>query len=154
MNKSIQVVFIAFLAVAIVGCQNMGDKEALGTVLGGVAGGVLGNQVGKGSGRAVATILGTLGGAAIGGSMGRSFDELDAMKVNQALEDVPDHRTSSWRNPNTNVRYKVTPNKTYYREVHNRRAPCRTYKMQAIIDGKSRFVRGRACRINNEWVSQ
>lgn len=143
------------LTVLISGCSNRDgnssiNNEDMGGVIGGIAGGIIGNQVGHGSGKTAATIAGAMVGAIVGNQIGNRMDKVDAMNVNSALESQRDNRTSTWVNPNTNTRYKVTPTAT----VNEGGRPCRDYKMQAIIDGKSEFINGRACRVNGKWIEQ
>jgi surface antigen len=142
----------AILIVTLAGCeQGRFTNQDAGVVIGGVAGGLLGNTIGGGSGRTVATVAGAALGAMIGGSVGRSMDSVDKMNVQSALETQPDSRPSTWVNPNNNVRYTVTPTKT----TSAAGTYCRNYKMQAIIDGKSEFINGRACRnANGQWVNK
>ncbi|MBP9722316.1 MAG: glycine zipper 2TM domain-containing protein [Gammaproteobacteria bacterium] len=134
----------------LTGCTQDFKNQDMGAVFGGVAGGILGNQVGGGSGKTIATIVGATAGALVGGSIGQRMDKIDAMNVNSALENQKDNRGSTWVNPNTNARYTVTPTAT----THDGSTACRDYKMQAIINGNSEFVNGRACRINGRWVQQ
>ncbi len=65
---------LGVLIVALVGCQDMGTGEKVGTVGGAVAGGLIGTQIGGGTGNTVAIIGGTLGGALLGGAVGRNYD--------------------------------------------------------------------------------
>ena len=125
--------------VALAGCAT---NEQAGAVVGGVLGGAVGNQVGKGTGRTVATIAGTLAGAWIGSAIGRTMDEVDRMKVANALETQRTGATSAWRNPDTGTSYQVTPTRTYQRGS----TPCREYTVLATIDGKAEKVTGTACR--------
>lgn len=135
----------------LTGCAEGGfKKEQMGTVIGGVAGGILGNQVGGGSGRGVATIIGATAGAMAGNALGANMDRVDAMNVNNALENQKDNRASTWVNPNTNTRYTVTPTAT----SNDGSTYCRDYQMHSTIDGRSEYVNGRACRINGRWVQQ
>lgn len=141
---------ITSMLIGLTGCSEGSFNEDAGVLVGGVAGGLLGNTIGSGSGRTAATIAGAAIGAVIGGSVGRRMDQIDRMNVQNALENQADNRGSTWINPNNNTRYTVTPTSTN----NERGTYCRTYKMQAIIDGKSEFVNGRACRVNGQWVKQ
>lgn len=138
------VLLLIATSLFVVGCSDI-SKQDIGTATGGVLGGVLGSQVGKGSGKVAATIAGTLVGAFIGGAVGKSMDDVDRMKMNQALEQTRTGNTASWTNPDSNVRYNVTPTKTYYRGNE----PCREYTTTAIIGGKREKVYGTACRTSD-----
>jgi uncharacterized protein YcfJ len=129
--------------------RNFNNQE-MGTVVGGVAGGLLGNTIGGGSGRTAATIAGAAVGAVVGSSVGTRMDRVDSMNLNNALETQTDNRASTWVNPNTNTKYRVTPTAT----SNDGSKYCRDYQMHSTINGKSEFVTGRACRINGRWVQQ
>jgi surface antigen len=135
----------------LAGCANGGPKEEAGMVIGGVLGGLLGAQVDNRDARNVAIIAGTLAGAAIGGSVGRSMDTTDRLRAGQTLETVRTGISSSWRNPDTGVAYQFTPTRTYETTA----GPCREYRMQALIGGRTEEVIGRACRqADGTWVAQ
>jgi len=138
--------------VAFSGCAaTQGNQEGVGAAIGGVLGGVLGSQVGSGSGNTVAIIAGTLAGAAIGSSIGRTMDEVDRMKVAQALESQPTGATTSWNSPDNRTAYTVTPTRTY----ETAQGPCREFTMDARIDGQTDQVTGTACRgPNGNWIMQ
>ena len=111
-------------------------------VIGGLLGGILGAQVGEGSGQTAATIIGTVIGAAIGGSVGRSMDDRDRMKTALTLENVETGVPAQWRNPDTGNMYTVVPTRTY----ESTGGPCREYRLNAVVDGKTDQVYGTACR--------
>lgn len=136
--------------VCLTGCSEGFKNQDMGTVIGGVAGGIIGNQVGGGSGKTIATIVGATAGAVVGSAVGTRMDSVDAMNVNHALETQKDNRATTWVNPNTDTRYTVTPVST----TNDGSKYCRQYKMHSIINGKSEFVTGRACRVNGQWVQQ
>lgn len=143
MKKNVLIAIIVTLAFALTGCTSTsGPNEQTGMVIGGVLGGVLGHEVGGGHGKTAATILGTLAGAAIGGSIGRSMDEVDRMKVGATLENVRTGVTTSWKNPDTNYEYSMTPTRTYETQT----GPCREYTLDAKIGGDDQQVYGTACR--------
>ncbi len=125
----------------LLACTQNPNRDA-GVATGTIVGGILGNQVGKGSGRAWATGLGMLAGAYIGGNIGSSMDKQDRIHSQRALEKQSDNRPSSWKNPNTGNSYTVTPTGTY----QTASGPCREYTTDAMIDGRSETVYGKACR--------
>lgn len=140
-----KIVNISMLSGAIMlsGCaNNTGPSEQTGMIVGGVLGGLLGNEVGGGHGRTAATIVGSLIGASIGGSVGRSMDATDRLKVAHSLETVRTGVPSSWRNPDTQRQYTVTPTST----IETGQGPCREYILDAVIGGKTEQVYGEACR--------
>jgi len=64
--------------------DDMGNKQALGTLGGAAAGGFAGSQFGSGKGKLVTTGLGVLLGAVFGGEIGSSLDKADQL----ALQDT------------------------------------------------------------------
>ena len=141
MKKFLTIGISIALAASIAGCQNM-TKQDVGTVTGGALGALVGSRFGHGSGRAVAVALGAVAGAVIGGQIGKSMDQVDQMKMNQALETSRINQTTRWRNPDTGNRYTVTPVRTYRRSG----SYCREYRTTAIIGGKTQTIYGKACR--------
>ena len=126
------------------GCTTAPTKEQTGTVVGGLLGGVLGSQVGGGHGQTAATIIGALAGGLIGGAVGRSMSETDKLKSAQALETTRTGEGAQWRNPDTGHQYTVTPTRTY----QSADGPCRDYRMNGVIDGRTEVIQGTACRQN------
>jgi surface antigen len=142
MNRRWLLIAALATALALPGCATDSPKQNTGTVIGGVAGGVLGSQVGKGHGKTAATIIGAIAGAAIGGAIGKSMDDVDRMKMAQALENNRTGTPYSWHNPDTDANYTVTPTRTYTTAG----GPCREFTTEAVIGGKRETVYGTACR--------
>ncbi|MFP5307596.1 MAG: RT0821/Lpp0805 family surface protein [Gammaproteobacteria bacterium] len=117
-------------------------QEQSGAVIGGAAGAAAGSAVGKGRGRVAAIILGAMIGSAVGANIGRHMDEQDRVRTAEALEYNPTGRPSTWRNPDRQTTYTVTPTRTY----ESAGAPCREFTMDAEIGGKTEQVYGTACR--------
>jgi surface antigen len=131
-------------SLLLTGCSGMGvDKQTVGAGVGGIIGGVAGSHVGGGRGNTAAIIAGTLAGAMMGGAIGKSMDATDRLNAQQALESSPSGQPISWRNPDSNAQYIVTPTSTHYRSDGS---PCREYSTTAIIDGRKETVYGTACR--------
>lgn len=139
-------------SVLVTGCAtHQGQQEQSGAVIGGVLGGLLGSQVGGGRGTTAAVIAGTLAGAAIGGNIGRTMDEVDRMRMAQALETQPTGSSGNWQNPDNRAAYSVTPTRTF----ETARGPCRDFTMDAQIDGRTERVVGTACRTaDGNWRIQ
>jgi surface antigen len=142
MNKTINTLAIGACMIGLVGCAGM-NKQDMGTVSGGVLGGLVGSQFGHGGGQVAAAVGGTLVGAYIGNAIGRNMDDMDRMKMSQALEKNRTNQPVSWSNPDNGNSYTVVPKKTYY---NNANQPCREYTQTAMIAGKRQQVYGRACR--------
>jgi surface antigen len=136
--------FLALLAaLPLLGaCESNPSKQDIGMATGAILGGVLGHQVGHGAGRTVATIGGAALGAFLGSNIGRKMDRDDQNKAFQALERSPDGRSTSWRNPNNDQIYSVTPTRTY----EGGSGPCRDFTTVTEIDGREETVHGTACR--------
>ena len=124
----------------------------LGSAAGAAAGGLLGSQIGKGGGNTVATIAGILGGALAGGYVGRQMEPADQGCVGRTLENAPTNQTVSWRNPDKNAQYSVTPTRTF--DGHDGQ-PCRDYVTDAEIGGKHEQDTRTACRQpDGTWAMQ
>lgn len=141
--KSRIIFTILLSSTLLVACQTPSKRDT-GAVIGGVAGGVLGKQIGSGTGRTAAIIAGTLVGAYIGGSIGQQMDDNDHYRAQRSLEFNQDNRPTTWRNPNTNTEYTVTPTRTY--DETARSGPCREYTTEAVIEGRREIIHGTACR--------
>lgn len=139
------VVVLAVLTLG--GCNTMGQKEGLGTVVGGVAGGLLGNQIGGGSGKTAATVAGIFIGGMLGRDVGASLDKLDKQMMTQtsytALEKLPTGVSSGWNNPDSGHSGTVTPIKTFQT---NNGSYCREFQTTVNVGGKVQSAYGTACR--------
>ena len=152
-----RVLMYGLLFAVITGCASGGgqsgiSKEQAGMVIGGVLGGYLARDIGGGEDEeTAATIIGTLAGAAIGGMIGRAMDDVDRLKTGTTLETVRTGVTSQWVNPDNGNRYSVTPTQTMIANT----GPCRSFTIDAVIDGSNQVVSGLACRQDNgSWLIQ
>ncbi|MDD5005468.1 MAG: glycine zipper domain-containing protein [Candidatus Omnitrophica bacterium] len=88
MQRIISSMVVLFFAVAVLGCQSMGEKTKSGALLGGLigagAGGIIGHQSGHGLGGAA---IGAAAGAIGGGLIGNQLDKADQ----QSKENNPNH---------------------------------------------------------------
>jgi surface antigen len=132
------------VVLGLVGCANVSQQD-VGTISGGVIGALVGSQFGGGVGQVAATGVGMLVGAKIGGLIGKNMDDVDRLKVNQALESAQTNETIRWVNPDNGNHYAVTPKRTYRRHGQ----PCREYTTTAIIGGKKQEIYGTACRTSD-----
>lgn len=161
MNKTYRSwVSVAMASSLLVGCMTTGPKETAGTLLGAGAGAVLGSQFGKGDGRLVGVALGTMLGAGLGNHIGKTMDardrQLAAKTARYALENQPDHRVSSWHNPNNQHSGQFVVTRT--EEQAGSTLVCRDYVQTVMMDGRKENVHGRACRDMRDtrahWVIQ
>lgn len=125
----------------LMGCQEF-NRQTVGSLAGGIIGGAIGTQIGGGSGQAMAIIGGTLLGSYIGGAIGKKMDDVDRMRMQQAINNNRTGQSTAWTNPDTGARYQVTPKKTYYKGEQ----PCREFQTTVTIGGKKEQMYGTACR--------
>lgn len=140
-------------AVVLTGCASDPTKEQVGSIIGALVGGFIASELVPEAGRDRdnAIGLGVLFGAGIGQSIGRTMDEVDRMRIDDALEYSPTRRSTSWRNPDSGNQYTVTPRRTYQRT----RTHCRDYSVEAWVDGRYERIHGTACRqANGRWQTQ
>lgn len=121
--------------------------EKAGTVIGGVVGGVLGSKVGDGDGRKIAIVAGTILGAILGKRVGAHFDEKDRYCTGQTLEHAKNGQAVTWKNPETNVAYAVTPVSSYRQGD----TLCREFIIEtATSTGRTNKKHKDACRGDNQ----
>lgn len=126
------------------------NRTNVGTVLGAAGGALLGNQFGKGSGKTAMTIAGLVGGGFLGNRVGSNMDQADQACTSRALESARTGQTVSWRNPDAETDYQVTPTRSY-RDPQTRRI-CKDVKTEAVIRGRTELVTGTACkRRDGSW---
>ena len=128
-------------------CTDGGRKENMGTMLGTVGGAIIGSQFGKGPGTLITMGLGAAVGAMLGGSLGRNMDKRDkqlhSLASQNALENAPDGKLISWRNPNNGHNGYITPIKTYQKMEGEY---CREFQQVVKVNGKDQSAYGTACR--------
>ena len=150
MKKTLCILSTLSMALLLAGCgpDSVLSKRNVGAVTGGALGGAIGSQIGSGTGKTIATVAGTLLGAGLGGAIGSSMDDVDRMKMNQALETAPANQPVQWQSQRGN-QYTVTPSATY-RNAQG--VDCRKFTTMANINGKQQEVKGTACRNpNGSW---
>ncbi|PLX39629.1 MAG: hypothetical protein C0606_00575 [Hyphomicrobiales bacterium] len=144
--KLARVLAIAVVGVGLVGCNEVGPKQGIGTVAGAVAGGVIGHQFGGGTGKAVATAAGAVIGGLIGSEIGKALDDADRRAAYEAemraLEFNRSGTPVNWRNPDSGNYGEVVPGPAY--RINSRQ--CRDYTHTVYIAGRPEVVRGTACR--------
>jgi surface antigen len=125
------------------------NRAALGAILGGAAGGYAGSKIGSGSGKRAATAAGTVIGLIVGGVIGRSMDKLDQACIGQALEQAEIGQRVQWLDPDTQVKYEVTPTRTF-KSGTNRH--CREYVSGVVFGKLVEKFQGTACRnLDGSW---
>jgi len=135
------------LTVVLGACQNMGQKEMIGTAAGAGVGGLIGSQFGHGSGQLAATAAGVFIGGLIGNQIGASMDEADRQRAREAeyaaLERNRDGEYSRWENPNNGHSGYSVPERTYQ---DSQGQYCREYQTTVVIDNRPQSGHGTACR--------
>lgn len=150
MKRVMTLLGASLMMLSLAGC-GMSNQSA-GVLTGGAIGGAVGSLFGSGSGKILAAVGGAVVGAYLGGRIGHTMDQVDQMKMQNALEKTRNDTTTTWKNPNTGNQYSVTPTKTYYRASDQ---PCRDYTTTAIIGGKKETIYGKACRMaDGTWKVQ
>jgi surface antigen len=108
------------LTVALGACQNMGQKEIIGTAAGAGVGGLIGSQFGHGSGQLAATAAGVFIGGLIGNQIGAYMDEADSSgRARLSMPRSSARRTASirWQNPNNGHYGYSVPERTYQNQT-------------------------------------
>lgn len=149
--KNLKKLIAGLMILAVTACQQSpnGDlfsKANIGTLTGAAGGAWLGSNVGGGKGKIVGIAAGTLLGAALGHSVGTSLDKADMAYYHQtsqnALENAPVGKPSSWSNPDNGHSGTITPVKTFQAEG----TYCREYRQTINVGGKQQEGYGTACR--------
>lgn len=142
MKKISTVMLTSLVSLGLVGCSSISNQD-IGAGTGAVLGGIAGSTVGKGHGKTAATIAGAVVGGALGGAVGKSMDDVDRLKMNQALEANRTNQTATWTNPDNSTTYALTPTRTFTGPGGE---PCRDFTTNAKVNGQNQTLYGTACR--------
>jgi surface antigen len=146
--RRISAILLLAATLGLSACEgnNIGTKQAVGTVGGAVLGGFLGSQIGGGSGQLWATGAGAVLGALAGSEIGKSLDRADRAYMGQttqaSLEHTRSGETSTWQNPDSGHTGSVTPTRTYQQNE----TYCREFQQSVTIGGETERAYGTACR--------
>ena len=151
-----KIIAVTVLAVALSGCQSMGNKETGGMLGGAALGGLVGSQFGGGSGAAIATTVGVFLGGMAGRSIGASMDANDKQQMGStfqtALERAPTNQPVEWSNPETGNSGVTVPTSTH-KQPDGRY--CREYQHKIRVAGELSHSYGTACRqVDGTWEIQ
>ena len=131
-------------------CAGGPNKAGMGAAGGAAGGALLGQAIGHNT---EATLIGAVAGGLLGYIIGKEMDKYDREELNHVYERGVSGQTSTWRNPDNNNTYRVTPQPAYTSGSGNQ--PCRKAEIQSMIDGKQETVYTTACRDNNgHWQLQ
>ncbi|MEJ2567169.1 MAG: RT0821/Lpp0805 family surface protein [Gammaproteobacteria bacterium] len=122
--------------------QGTCHREAVGAILGGTVGAIIGSKLSSHDDKPLGAVTGAVIGILVGRSIGHSMDDADQACTGQVLERAADRQSVAWVNPDTGVKYQVTPTDTYQRDGRY----CREYITHATIEGARRTIHGTACR--------
>ncbi len=139
-NRKI-VAFLLILGLLTSGCAT---KTESGAGIGALAGAAIGSQFGPANRRLEGAILGAFVGAVMGSVIGHEMDRQDHEQLSQVYESGRSDVPTSWVNPDTGNKFKVTPKAAYKGRRHGR--PCREARIDATINGKPETVVTTACR--------
>jgi surface antigen len=118
------------------------NYEAVGAVVGGAVGGAIGSSVGKGDNKPIAILVGSVVGAVIGAKIGRDIEQQDRSCIAHSLELAQDRTRVTWENPNTGVKYLLTPKSGFERDgLH-----CRAFELRRAAGGGTETSQGKACQ--------
>ncbi len=154
--KSLVLALVATLAVSGCAMNNEQSGRAGGAIVGAGLGAVLGDAVDCKGCALIGGIIGAMAGGAVGGNVGRYMDRQDAQQVSRSLEYNRTGQTTRWTNPDSGVRYDVTPTRTVYDTRGQGTGPCREVTIgEAQVGGKRQEVYGTACRqADGSWKLQ
>ncbi|MAU40545.1 MAG: hypothetical protein CMF31_02885 [Kordiimonas sp.] len=143
-----KVAVILSTCIFLTACEDMGEKEGLGTLLGAIGGAVIGAEIGgDGTSRDIAVAAGTIMGASLGRSIGKSLDKADRLEMERAqqaaLESSPSGQTSTWHNPDSGNGGTFTPEPAV---ANDDGQYCREYTQTITVGGETQQGYGRACR--------
>ena len=149
MKNNIKVIALTSMmaaSLALVACEDMGNKQMMGTGGGALLGGLLGSLAGKGTGRLWMTGAGVLLGALAGSEIGKSLDKADqayANQANQQASSAPIGQSIKWNNPQSGNYGTITPTRDGY-STNGRY--CREYQQTVVVGGKQQSAYGTACQ--------
>ncbi|VAW37467.1 hypothetical protein MNBD_DELTA03-1506 [hydrothermal vent metagenome] len=124
------------------------DRAQTGAIGGAAGGAIIGQAIGHNTG---GTLIGAAVGSLLGYMVGNEMDKADKIRLNDVYETSPSNQTTTWRNPDSGNRYKVTPEPAY---KDNSGQYCREAQILTTIDGKAEKTTATACRENGRWVIQ
>lgn len=90
-----------------------------------------------------ADLMGRGAGVVHGEAFGAAMHTHDRARLHEVYANTPNNQSSTWVNPHTRRRYRVTPRVTTYDAVGR---PCRQAEMVATLEGRSESAVTLACR--------
>jgi surface antigen len=81
-------------------------------------------------------------GAVVGAKIGRDIEQQDRSCIAHSLELAHDRARVTWDNPNTGVKYMLTPKAGFEQgDLH-----CRVFELRRSLDGRTEISDGKACQ--------
>ena len=156
MMKIISIVLC--LCIVLQGCGNRPNETAFsigtGTVLGGAT--YLATKS-KNKYTAPLTFIALVGGLMLGKKVGGAIDDVNFVKLNTAMNTIPDNKKVAWIDPNTQSQVEIEPTQTFQSEVPQFNTSsenwCRKVDWKISKNGESSFGETTVCRneLDGSW---
>ena len=156
MMKIISIVLC--LCIVLQGCGNRPNETAFsigtGTVLGGAT--YLATKS-KDKYTAPLTFIALVGGMMLGKKVGGAIDDVNFVKLNTAMNTIPDNKKVAWIDPNTQSQVEIEPTQTFQSEVPQFNTSsenwCRKVDWKISKNGESSFGETTVCRneLDGSW---
>ena len=151
MKKFLSYAVIFSLLVSMIGCGNRPNETGFsigtGTVLGGAT--YLATKS-KNKYTAPLTFIALVGGLMLGKKVGGAIDDVNYIKLNTAMNTIPDNNKVAWIDPNTQSQVEVEPTDTFQEVVpqisKSKESWCRKVDWKISKNGKSSFGETTGCR--------
>ena len=156
MMKIISIVLC--LCIVLQGCGNRPNETAFsigtGTVLGSAT-----YLATKSKNKFVAplTFIALVGGMMLGKKVGGAIDDVNFVKLNTAMNTIPDNKKVAWIDPNTQSQVEIEPTQTFQSEVPQFNTSsenwCRKVDWKISKNGESSFGETTVCRneLDGSW---
>jgi surface antigen len=149
---------VVFLFTTIVGCNNRPNETGFaigtGTLLGGAT--YLATKS-KNKYTAPLTFIALVGGLMLGKKVGGAIDDVNFVKLNTAMNTIPDNKKVAWIDPNTQSQVEIEPTQTFQSEVPQFNTSsenwCRKVDWKISKNGESSFGETTVCRneLDGSW---
>jgi len=146
------------LCIVLQGCGNRPNETAFsigtGTVLSSAT--YLATK-GKSKYTAPLTFIALVSGLMLGKKVGGAIDDVNFVKLNTALETIPDNNKVAWVNPNDQSQIEIQPTETFQEVVpqisKSKDSWCRKVDWKISKGGESSFGETTVCRneLTGEW---
>ncbi len=147
--KNLTISILILISIVLSSCGGQMTKGQAGAGIGAASGALIGQAIGHDT---EATLIGAAVGTMLGYIVGNEMDKYDKQQLNHVYERGVSGQSNSWRNPDSNNTYQVTPQPAYY-PPSTPSSPCRQAEILATIDGKTEKTYTTACRNSDgQWV--